>query len=176
MEDLLLFSATKLLDIKICNINKIIENNADVIASIIGNRIKLILNTKNTVRKVFVDPSQIEHVLMNLATNAKDAIIGEGCLTIETKDIVLARSYVEGFGRVIPGHYVMISATDNGVGMTKYIQSKIFEPFFTTKDGEKNTGLGLSIIFGIIKQQNGHVAVKSKPNEGTTFEVYLPAV
>jgi PAS domain S-box-containing protein len=176
MEGLLLFSASKLLDIKICNINKIIEKNADVITSMIGKRIKLILNIKNAVRKVFVDPSQIEHVLMNLATNAKDAILGKGCLTIETKDIVLASSYVKGFGDVIPGHYVMLSATDNGIGMTKDIQSKIFEPFFTTKDGEKNTGLGLSIIFGIIKQHNGHIVVKSKPNEGTTFEVYLPAV
>jgi len=125
---------------------------------------------------IMADVTQIDQVLMNLVSNAKDAMPKGGTLHIETKAINLGREFRQAHGFGEPGPYALISVSDTGTGMNEATQKKIFEPFFTTKEIGKGTGLGLSIVYGIIKQHNGYVTVSSEPGRGTTFDIYLPAV
>ena len=122
------------------------------------------------------DPVQIEQVLMNLATNARDAMPKGGQLTISTDPIDIDPEFVRehGFGK--EGEYALISVTDTGVGMDRETMEKIFEPFFTTKEVGKGTGLGLAMVYGIIKQHDGYINVYSEPGKGTTFRIYLPLI
>ena len=122
------------------------------------------------------DSGQIEQVLMNLATNARDAMPNGGKLTIQTDIVELDSEFIKtnGYGEI--GTYVIISVSDTGIGMDKETQERIFEPFFTTKEVGKGTGLGLSIVYGIIKQHRGYITVESKPCKGATFRIYLPVV
>lgn len=120
------------------------------------------------------DSVQIEQVLMNLATNARDAMPNGGVLTIEVTDMEIDDSFINthGFGKA--GRYALILVTDTGIGMDENIQKKIFEPFFTTKEVGKGTGLGLAMVYGLTKQHEGYIDLYSKPGKGTTFKIYLP--
>ena len=125
---------------------------------------------------VFADEHQISQVLMNLATNARDAMPMGGTFTITTKQIHLDDEFTSKNCLRVPGKYALISISDTGHGMDAETRARIFEPFFTTKEIGKGTGLGLAVVYGIIKQHEGHINVCSEPNNGTTFKIYLPII
>ncbi|HVO15908.1 MAG TPA: PAS domain S-box protein [Alphaproteobacteria bacterium] len=125
--------------------------------------------------RAFADPAQLESALLNLAINAKDALPDGGCLSITTGNLPLDQRYHEAHPEVPAGNYVMISVTDDGTGMPPEVIERAFEPFFTTKDVGKGSGLGLSMVYGFVKQSNGHVTIYSEPGLGTTVRLYLPA-
>lgn len=125
---------------------------------------------------VRADPIQIEQVLMNLATNARDSMPQGGKLLIETKLSILDDDFIKHHGYGKKGRYARISITDTGVGIDKEFLDKIFDPFFTTKEVGKGTGLGLSMVYGIVKQHNGFINVESEVGKGATFDIYLPVL
>ena len=160
-------------EVKPTNLNELIESNSQMFG-----RTKKEINICKTYQKsiwtVEVDQGQIGQVLMNLIVNAWQAMPDGGVLSIGTANITLDAKYVKPF-QLEPGRYVKLSVRDTGVGMDKKIQKRIFEPFFTTKEMGRGTGLGLATVYGIIKNHDGFIEVKSKKGEGTTFNVYLPA-
>lgn len=123
----------------------------------------------------FIDPAQIENALLNLAINARDAMDGQGKLTIELGNAHLDDDYARTHDEVTPGQYVMLAVSDTGSGMSDDIIHKVFEPFFSTKSEGKGSGLGLSMVYGFVKQSGGHVKIYSEVGHGTTIKLYLPA-
>jgi CheY-like chemotaxis protein len=121
-----------------------------------------------------IDPSQLSTAILNLALNARDAMPNGGKLTLETRNVVLDENYAGMNSEVSPGSYVMIAVSDSGEGIPASLLEKVFEPFFTTKDVGKGSGLGLSMVYGFVKQSNGHVKIYSEEGHGTTVKLYLP--
>jgi CheY-like chemotaxis protein len=141
---------------------------------VIGERIKKTLSLSEQQLVVLADSSQIEQVLVNLATNARDAMRDGGELKISTEQTEIDHSFCKMHGYGEPGLYALLSVADNGVGIPKEIQQKIFDPFFTTKDTGKGTGLGLAMAWGIVKQHKGYILVDSYSGKGSQFKIYLP--
>ncbi len=173
---LLTFSRKQVSDIKPADVNDIVSGIGKMLSRIIGEDIKLRISLSEKELIVMADHGQIVQVLMNLATNARDAMPDGGVLTIMAEQIGLDREFIKAHGYGNPGEYALISVTDTGKGMSEATREKIFEPFFTTKEMGKGTGLGLAIVYGIVKQHNGYINVYSEPGMGTTFKIYLPLV
>ncbi|WP_203472324.1 PAS domain S-box protein [Dissulfurispira thermophila] len=171
---LLAFSRRQVMQPQVVNLNTIVIDMTKIIKRIIGEDIQLRTVLDPDLWNVRVDPGQIEQVIMNLVSNARDAMPNGGMLTIQTTNALLDEEYAKRHVSVIPGNYVMIAVEDTGVGMTEDIKSHIFEPFFTTKELGKGTGLGLATVYGIIKQSGGNIWVYSEPGQGTIFKIYLP--
>jgi PAS domain S-box-containing protein len=159
----------------IVSLNEVITADEVILRSLIGDGIELIIDLASPLPVVFVDPHQIQRVLVNLVTNARDAMPLGGKLTIATSDIVIGEGTTEYPATIKPGRYVRLSVSDTGTGFTDEARTNLFVPFFTTKRPGKGTGLGLSTVYGIVTQSGGYIMVKSEANEGTRFDILLPA-
>lgn len=171
---LLAFSRKQIINPRPTDINGIITKVEKFLRRIIGEDIEIRTSLTDKDSTAMVDPAQIEQVLMNLATNARDAMPDGGHITIETAVAELDQEYINTFGYGTLGTYVLVTFSDTGSGMDEKTRSRVFEPFFTTKEVGKGTGLGLSLVYGIVKQHNGFINCYSEPGRGTTFRIYLP--
>jgi signal transduction histidine kinase/CheY-like chemotaxis protein len=159
---------------EVLNLNDAVGSVLKMLGRLIGEDIALIWRPGLNLGPVRLDPTQLDQILANLAVNARDAIHGVGKLVIETEGVTLDALFCEQHPGFLPGRYVLLSVSDDGCGMTHETQTQIFEPFFTTKPLGSGTGLGLSTVYGIVKQNNGFINVNSEPGKGSTFRIYLP--
>ena len=173
---LLAFSRKQIINPKLVDLREIIRKMEHLLIRIMGENIALRTIPADEALMVTVDTGQMEQVLMNLATNARDSMPEGGTLTIETVSTELDEGYAMTHGYGKPGRYAVITVSDTGTGMAEETRVRIFEPFFTTKEIGKGTGLGLSIAYGIMKQHDGYINVYSEPGKGTTFKLYLPQI
>jgi two-component system cell cycle sensor histidine kinase/response regulator CckA len=171
---LLAFSRKQVMELQVVNLRDIVGDMAKILTRIIGEDVMLRLQTEKPLRNILADPVHMEQVLLNLSVNARDAMPRGGTVTIETADVELDETYTSRREGVTPGSYVMLAVTDTGEGMSPEVQTRIFEPFFTTKKIGEGTGLGLSTVYGIVKQMSGHIDVFSEQGKGSVFTVYLP--
>ena len=158
----------------VLDLNETVEGMLKMLRRLIGEDIDLVWKPDTHLWPVRVDPAQVDQVLANLCVNARDAIFGTGKVTIETDNVVFDKVYCASHMDIKPGQYVMLAVSDDGRGMDKETLENLFEPFFTTKEVGEGTGLGLAMIYGIVKQNNGFINVSSEPGQGTTFKLYLP--
>ena len=159
---------------KLMDLNSGVSSALGLLQRLIGEDIELVTLLAEDTGEVLFDPGQFSQVLMNLAVNARDAMPAGGKLIIETRSVHLDDEYVLKHIQVTPGDYAMLAVTDTGTGIPPEVRAHIFEPFFTTKPVGKGSGLGLSTVYGAVKQSGGFVWVYSEPGEGTTFKIYLP--
>jgi PAS domain S-box-containing protein len=173
---LLAFSRKQIISPKPVDLNEIIENVKTFLVRLIGEDIEVTTHFLKKDLVVFADTGQIDQVLMNFATNARDAMPDGGTFSIETDVVTIGETFFKKHHYGKPGQYALIRVSDTGVGISKKIMEHIFEPFFTTKEVGKGTGLGLSIVYGIVKQNNGYINAYSEPGHGTVFKIYLPLI
>jgi CheY-like chemotaxis protein len=174
---LLAFSRRQAVEPRVMNINGLVTRTEKMLRRLVGEDIDLVSISAEELRNVRVDPGAFEQVLVNLAVNARDAMPLGGRLTIETANVALGEEEAaRRGGGMTGGDYVWMAVRDTGVGIPEGIQERVFEPFFTTKGKGRGTGLGLSTCYGIVKQAGGWIWIQSEPDQGTTFEVFLPAV
>ena len=173
---LLAFSRMQVLQPQLINMNSVIEEMGKLLPRLIGEDIELLIRTDENLGTIRADASQMEQVLMNLAVNARDAMPNGGKLVIETLNCDLDLAFTASHPLMKPGPHVILIVTDSGTGMDAETQAHIFEPFFTTKEKGKGTGLGLAMVYGIVKQSGGFIWVYSEVGKGTSFKIYLPRV
>ena len=172
---LLAFSRKQVMQPVQIDLNEIINSVARMVRRLIGAEVQLKLQLATSVSKVLADPAQIEQVLLNLIVNARDAMPNGGMITVRTANVHLDAEAPEiTQANITPGDFVMLAVADNGIGMDQATQARIFEPFFTTKDTGRGTGLGLSTVYGIVRQTGGAITVTSERDKGASFRVYLP--
>jgi PAS domain S-box-containing protein len=172
---LLAFARKQTIAPKVLDLNKTVEAMLRMLQRLIGEDIDLAWRPEDNLWPVKMDSTQVDQILVNLCSNARDAIVDVGRITIETGNIVLREDdCVEPSPWLVPGEYVLLTVSDDGIGMNKKDLQNIFEPFFTTKEVGKGTGLGLPMVYGIVKQNRGFINAYSEVGQGTTFRIYLP--
>ena len=171
---LLAFGRRQALEPKVVNVTRFVRGMDDMLRRAIGEAVEIETIVGGGLWNTFIDPGQVENALLNLAINARDAMEGQGRLTIELGNAHLDDEYARTHDEVTPGQYVMLAVSDTGSGMTPEVLDKVFEPFFSTKSEGKGSGLGLSMVYGFVKQSGGHVKIYSEVGEGTTVRLYLP--
>tara|TARA_A100001391_G_scaffold21601_2_gene11970 strand:+ start:1663 stop:4140 length:2478 start_codon:yes stop_codon:yes gene_type:complete len=171
---LLAFGRRQPLEPKALNVGRLVNGMGDMLRRVLGEEIEVETMASGGLWNTMVDPNQIENALLNLAINARDAMEGVGKLTIEVGNAFLDDAYAMEHEEVAAGQYVVIAVTDTGTGIPSEVLAKVFEPFFTTKSDGHGSGLGLSMVYGFIKQSGGHIKIYSEPGEGTTVKLYLP--
>jgi CheY-like chemotaxis protein len=171
---LLAFARRQALDPRPLDANKLVAGMSELLRRTIGEAIAIETVLAGGLWRTMADPNHLESALLNLAVNARDAMPDGGKLTIETGNSYLDEAYALRHQDVIPGQYVMIAVSDTGTGMSKDTMERVFEPFFTTKGIGQGTGLGLSQVYGFIKQSSGHIKIYSEPGQGTVVKLYLP--
>jgi signal transduction histidine kinase/CHASE1-domain containing sensor protein len=171
---LLAFSRRQVMSPRVLDLNAVIEQSRRMLVRVLGEDIRIDLQPGQGLDRVRIDPGQFDQVFMNLAVNARDAMTGGGVLTIRTGNLDLSDHDARSIPDAAPGRYVRVTIADTGCGMTPEIRRQIFEPFFTTK-GRQGTGLGLSVVYGIVRQQEGFIQVESEPGRGAAFHVCFPA-
>ena len=171
---LLAFARRQPLAPKVVNLSRLVTDMADLLRRTLGEAIEVETVVAGGLWNTIADPAQVESALLNLALNARDAMPGGGRLTVEITNASLDETYALAARDVTPGQYVMLAVTDTGEGMSEVVRTRVFEPFFTTKTDGKGTGLGLSMVYGFVKQSNGHIQVYSEVGHGTTVKIYLP--
>ncbi len=174
--DLLTFSRKQIVNLQPVNLNKIIKDMESLLLRVIGEDIELTTILTNADLTIMADSTQIDQILMNLATNAQDAMPKGGSFIIRTDRVEINLEYIKAYDYGKPGSYALLSVEDTGTGMDENIRERIFEPFFTTKEVGKGTGLGLAMVYGIVKQHNGYINVYSESGRGTTFKILLPLI
>jgi PAS domain S-box-containing protein len=173
---LLAFSRKQVTNPQPVNLNDIIKEIGNLFFRAIGEDIEFKLILAEEDLTIMADPKQVDQVLLNLLTNARDAMPHGGMLVLETDRVQIDNTFIRSHGYGSPGEYALLSVTDTGIGIDEEIKGRIFEPFFTTKEVGKGTGLGLAMVYGIIKQHNGYINVYSEPGQGTTFNIYFPLI
>ena len=171
---LLAFARKQTVNPRVLDLNETLGGMLKMLRRLIGEQIQLVWSPGPELWPVKMDPAQIDQIMANLALNARDAIGGEGQVTVRTANQMLTDGQAGAPPDCAPGDYVLLEVSDTGKGMTREVQDHLFEPFFTTKDLGKGTGLGLATLFGIVKQNHGTVSVQSEPGRGTTFRILLP--
>lgn len=172
---LLAFSRKQVLQPQVLDLNAVVSDMEGMLRRTIGEDIRLVSALDPALRPVKADLVQIEQVILNLASNSRDAMPGGGKLTFETSNVVVNSAMAQNHRGLLPGRYSTLAVRDTGAGMDAKTKERIFEPFFTTKENGKGTGLGLATVYGIVKQSGGYIAVESKPRHGTTFRIFLPS-
>ena len=175
-QQLLAFSRRQVVQPKLLEINAAVQESSGLLQQMLGEEIQLILRLNADSGMVRVDPNQVTQILINLSLNARESMSRGGKLIVETSPAKLDQAYSTAHVQVEAGSYVLLAVSDTGVGIEPELQPHIFEPFFTTKEEGQGTGLGLATVYGIVRQNGGHIWVYSEPGAGTTFKVYLPAV
>jgi PAS domain S-box-containing protein len=173
---LLAFSRRQILQPRILDLNRVVRNIRKLLQPMIGEDINLIQQLDSELRPVKADLGQMEQVIMNLAVNARDAMPDGGDLTLETRNVEVSPEEAARLPGFRPGSYVMLAVSDTGSGMDEKTKLRVFEPFFTTKPAGQGTGLGLSMVYGIVKQSDGYTDIISGPGEGTSVKIFLPPV
>ncbi|MBE0604340.1 MAG: PAS domain S-box protein, partial [Deltaproteobacteria bacterium] len=173
---LLTFARRQVIEPVNLDLSALVENLMRLIGKVVGEHIQVTTTLEMNIPTIYADRGQIEQVAMNLCLNAKDAMPMGGKLVVETKDVVLGEEDVRRNPYMKVGRYALLAVSDTGVGMEEKIRERVFEPFFTTKGPDKGTGLGLAMVYGIVKQHGGFIHLYSEPDKGTSFRVYFPAV
>jgi PAS domain S-box-containing protein len=171
---LLAFARKQPLKPTVIDLNEVVRGITELLRRTLGMGIRIEESLAPDLWKAFADRGELERALVNLAVNSRDAMRGAGTLTLETRNALLDEDYAEQYEEVTPGEYVLLAVTDTGTGMPPEITERVFEPFFTTKEVGQGSGLGLSMVYGFVKQSGGHVSIYSRVEQGTSVKLYLP--
>ena len=176
VRQLLAFSRKQVLYPSVLDLNSVVTDVVKILRRLIGEDVRVVTNLEPNLSTIRADRGQIEQILMNLATNARDAMPNGGTFTVRTENAELGVEDIARYSYVNAGRYVHLAVSDSGVGMSEEVRTRIFEPFFTTKEQGRGTGLGMSSVYGIVKQSGGYIWVSSTPGAGSTFDIYLPRI